>query len=69
MQRLIRSFNTLTDGLKKHSKSSILMASTTTSNRSHREGDLLRVIEAANTEALYLIKIDPESREEVRAVP
>jgi hypothetical protein len=67
MQRLIRSFNTLTDALKDTlqeqypdgiDSSHIKTIPTAT-------GDTLRVIELKTPDALYLIKINPESREEI----
>ncbi len=67
MQRLIRSFNTLTDELKETLQeqypdgidSTHLKASPTA------KGAMLRVIELRTPDALYLIKINPESREEI----
>ncbi|HQV75796.1 MAG: hypothetical protein KBA60_06480 [Flavobacteriales bacterium] len=67
MQRLIRSFNTLTDALKETlqeqypdgvDSSHIKSIPTAT-------GDTLRVIELKTHDALYLIKINSESREEI----
>lgn len=67
MQRLIRSFNTLTDALKETlqeqypdgiDSSHIKSIPTAT-------GDTLRVIELKTPDALYLIKINSESREEI----
>lgn len=67
MQRLIRSFNTLTDELK-----AILQEqypdgidSTHIKTIPTAKGEMLRVIELRTPEALYLIKINAESRAEI----
>lgn len=67
MQRLIRSFNTLTDGLKETLQEQYPDGIDGSHIKSipTAKGDLLRVIELRTPEALYLIKINPESREEI----
>lgn len=67
MQRLIRSFNTLTDGLKETLQEQYPDGIDSSHIKSipTAKGDLLRVIELRTPEALYLIKINPESREEI----
>lgn len=67
MQRLIRSFNTLTDELKETLQEQYPDGI----DASHiktiptAKGDMLRVIELRTPEAMYLIKINPESRAEI----
>ena len=67
MQRLIRSFNTLTDALKETLQEQYPDGI----DASHiktiptAKGDVLRVIELRTEDAMYLIKINPESREEI----
>lgn len=67
MQRLIRSFNTLTDELKETLQEQYPDGIDSSHIKSipTAKGDLLRVIELKTPEALYLIKINPESREEI----
>lgn len=67
MQRLIRSFNTLTDDLKETLQEQYPDGIDSSHIKSipTAKGDLLRVIELKTPEALYLIKINPESREEI----
>jgi len=67
MQRLIRSFNTLTDELKETLQEQYPDGI----DASHiktiptAKGDILRVIELRTPEAMYLIKINAESRAEI----
>lgn len=67
MQRLIRSFNTLTDELKETLQEQYPDGIDTTHIKAipTAKGDMLRVIELRTPDALYLIKINPESREEI----
>jgi hypothetical protein len=67
MQRLIRSFNTLTDALKETLQEQYPDGIDTTHIKSipTAKGDILRVIELRTPDALYLIKINPESRAEI----
>ena len=67
MQRLIRSFNTLTDELKETLQEQYPdgIDSTHIKTIPTAKGDMLRVIELRTPDALYLIKINPESREEI----
>ena len=67
MQRLIRSFNTLTDELKE--KLQIQFPDGIDSSHIKTvptaKGEILRVIELNTADAMYLIKINPESRAEI----
>ncbi len=67
MQRLIRSFNTLTDQLKETLQEQYPDGIDATHIKTipTAKGDMLRVIELKTADALYLIKINPESREEI----
>ena len=67
MQRLIRSFNTLTDELKETLQEQYPDGIDTTHIKTipTAKGDILRVIELSTPEAMYLIKINPESRAEI----
>lgn len=67
MQRLIRSFNTLTDELKETLQEQYPdgIDSTHIKTIPTAKGDILRVIELRTPDAMYLIKINPESREEI----
>jgi hypothetical protein len=67
MQRLIRSFNTLTDALKETLQEQYPdgIDSTHIKTIPTAKGDILRVIELHTPDALYLIKINPESRAEI----
>lgn len=67
MQRLIRSFNTLTDSLKDTLQEQYPdgIDSSHIKTIPTAAGDSLRVIELKTPDALYLIKINPESREEI----
>ncbi|MBL7983322.1 MAG: hypothetical protein JNL52_16100 [Flavobacteriales bacterium] len=67
MQRLIRSFNTLTDALKETLQEQYPdgIDSTHIKTIPTAKGDILRVIELRTPDALYLIKINPESRAEI----
>ncbi|MEZ4756769.1 MAG: hypothetical protein R2817_08075 [Flavobacteriales bacterium] len=67
MQRLIRSFNTLTDALKETLQEQYPDGIDSTHIRSipTAKGEILRVIELRTPDALYLIKINPESRAEI----
>ena len=67
MQRLIRSFNTLTDALKDTLQEQYPdgIDSSHIKTIPTAAGDTLRVIELKTPDALYLIKINPESREEI----
>ena len=67
MQRLIRSFNTLTDTLKETLQEQYPdgIDSTHIKTIPTAKGDILRVIELRTADAMYLIKINPESRAEI----
>ena len=67
MQRLIRSFNTLTDELKETLQVQYPDGIDATHIKTipTAKGDVLRVIELSTPDAMYLIKINPESREEI----
>ena len=67
MQRLIRSFNTLTDALKETLQEQYPDGIDITHIKTipTAKGDILRVIELRTPDALYLIKINPESRAEI----
>ena len=67
MQRLIRSFNTLTDQLKETLQEQYPDGIDTTHIKAipTAKGEMLRVIELRTPDALYLIKINPESRAEI----
>ena len=67
MQRLIRSFNTLTDDLRERLQEQYPDGIDNSHIRTiaTAKGDSLRVIELRTEDAIYLIKINPESREEV----
>ena len=67
MQRLIRSFNTLTDALKETLQEQYPDGVDSSHIKSipTAKGDTLRVIELKTPDALYLIKINSESREEI----
>lgn len=67
MQRLIRSFNTLTDELKEQLQEQYPDGIDSSHIKSvpTAKGDLLRVIELRTAEAIYLIKINSESRQEI----
>ena len=67
MQRLIRSFNTLTDELKETLQEQYPDGIDTTHIKTipTAKGEILRVIELSTPEAMYLIKINPESRAEI----
>lgn len=67
MQRLIRSFNTLTDALKETLQEQYPDGIDATHIKSipTAKGEILRVIELKTTDALYLIKINSESRAEI----
>ena len=67
MQRLIRSFNTLTDQLKDTLQEQYPDGIDTSHIKSipTAKGEFLRVIELRTAEALYLIKINSESRAEI----
>jgi hypothetical protein len=67
MQRLIRSFNTLTDALKETLQEQYPDGIDATHIKTipTAKGDLLRVIELRTPDALYLIKINSESRAEI----
>lgn len=67
MQRLIRSFNTLTDELKETLQEQYPdgIDSSHIKTIPTAKGDMLRVIELRTPEALYLIKINAESRAEI----
>ncbi|MCB0763328.1 MAG: hypothetical protein R2815_00915 [Flavobacteriales bacterium] len=67
MQRLIRSFNTLTDALKETLQEQYPdgIDSTHIKTIPTAKGEMLRVIELRTADAMYLIKINPESREEI----
>ncbi len=67
MQRLIRSFNTLTDELKEMLQLQFPDGIDTTHIKTvpTAKGEILRVIELKTTDAMYLIKINSESRAEI----
>lgn len=67
MQRLIRSFNTLTDDLREKLQEQYPDGIDNSHIRTiaTAKGDSLRVIELRTPEAIYLIKISAESREEI----
>ena len=67
MQRLIRSFNTLTDELKEMLQQQFPdgIDSTHIKTVPTAKGEILRVIELRTPDAMYLIKINPESRAEI----
>lgn len=67
MQRLIRSFNTLTDALKETLQEQYPDGIDATHIKSipTAKGEILRVIELSTPDALYLIKINSESRAEI----
>lgn len=67
MQRLIRSFNTLTDDLREKLQEQYPDGIDNSHIRTiaTAKGDSLRVIELRTADAIYLIKINPESREEI----
>ncbi|MBL0126850.1 MAG: hypothetical protein IPP83_05200 [Flavobacteriales bacterium] len=67
MQRLIRSFNTLTDQLKETLQEQYPDGIDTTHIKTipTAKGEMLRVIELRTPEAMYLIKINSESRAEI----
>jgi DNA-directed RNA polymerase subunit delta len=67
MQRLIRSFNTLTDELKEMLQQQFPDGIDSTHIKSvpTAKGEILRVIELRTPDAMYLIKINSESRAEI----
>jgi len=67
MQRLIRSFNTLTDELREKLQEQFPDGIDNSHIRaiSTAKGETLRVIELRTSDAIYLIKINPESRAEI----
>ena len=67
MQRLIRSFNTLTDDLREMLQEQYPDGIDNSHIRTLNtpKGESLRVIELRTSDAIYLIKINPESREEI----
>lgn len=67
MQRLIRSFNTLTDALKETLQEQYPDGIDATHIKTipTAKGEMLRVIELRTPEAMYLIKINAESRAEI----
>ena len=67
MQRLIRSFNTLTDELKEMLQQQFPdgIDSTHIKTVPTAKGEILRVIELRTDDAMYLIKINSESRAEI----
>ena len=67
MQRLIRSFNTLTDDLRDKLQEQYPDGIDNSHIRTLNtpKGESLRVIELLTDEAIYLIKINAESREEI----
>ncbi len=67
MQRLIRSFNTLTDGLREKLQEQYPDGIDNSHIRTMNtpKGETLRVIELLTPEAIYLIKINAESRGEI----
>lgn len=67
MQRLIRSFNTLPDNLREMLQEQYPDGIDNSHIRTLNtpKGESLRVIELRTSEAIYLIKINAESREEI----
>lgn len=67
MQRLIRSFNTLTDDLREMLQEQYPDGIDNSHIRTLNtpKGESLRVIELRTSDAIYLIKINAESREEI----
>lgn len=67
MQRLIRSFNTLTDDLREMLQEQYPDGIDNSHIRTLNtpKGESLRVIELRTDDAIYLIKINAESREEI----
>ena len=67
MQRLIRSFNTLTDDLREKLQEQYPDGIDNSHIRTiaTAKGESLRVIELRTNDAIYLIKINAESREEI----
>ena len=67
MQRLIRSFNTLTDDLREKLQEQYPDGIDNNHIRTLAtpKGESLRVIELRTADAIYLIKINAESREEI----
>ncbi|HQV53551.1 MAG: DNA primase [Flavobacteriales bacterium] len=67
MQRLIRSFATLTDELKEKLQVQFPdgIDSSHIKTVPTAKGEMLRVIELHTADAMYLIKINPESRAEI----
>jgi hypothetical protein len=67
MQRLIRSFSTLTDQLKETFQEQYPdgIDGSHIKSMPTAKGELLRVVELRTSDAIYLIKINPESREEI----
>lgn len=67
MQRLIRSFNTLTDELRDKLQEQYPDGIDNSHIRTLNtpKGESLRVIELRTADAIYLIKINAESREEI----
>ncbi len=67
MQRLIRSFNTLTDELRDKLQEQYPDGIDNSHIRTLNtpKGESLRVIELRTSDAIYLIKINAESREEI----
>jgi hypothetical protein len=67
MQRLIRSFNTLTDDLREKLQEQFPDGIDNSHIRtvSTPKGESLRVIELRTADAIYLIKVNAESREEI----
>ena len=67
MQRLIRSFNTLTDALKETLQEQYPDGIDTSHIKTipTAKGEILRVIELRTADAMYLIKINSESRQEM----
>ena len=67
MQRLIRSFNTLTDDLRDKLQEQYPDGIDNNHIRTLAtpKGESLRVIELRTSDAIYLIKINAESREEI----
>jgi hypothetical protein len=67
MQRLIRSFNTLTDELKETLQEQYPDGIDATHIKTipTAKGEILRVIELRTPDAMYLIKINSESRAEI----
>lgn len=67
MQRLIRSFNTLTDGLREQLQEQYPDGIDNNHIRTiaTAKGESLRVIELRTSDAIYLIKINADSRQEI----